>query len=208
MRLSRISDLNLDGVLNLPERVSGQIPSLIVCHPHPAFGGDMNNSVVMTICQKANLNGFATLRFNFRGVGLSEGQFGGGEQEKLDVKSALDVLRNWPGLNRKQISLCGYSFGAGVIGNGIKSYKQANLFVFVSPPVESLRKSGISENSKPMLFITGQRDKISNPGPLQSLMDEIEGTTLYIEIPNADHSLVGYEYEVADRVVEFVIGAK
>ena len=201
-------DLNLDGVLNLPQEVSGQIPSLLVCHPHPAFGGDMNNSVVMAICRRANLIGVATLRFNFHGVGLSEGQFDGGDQVKLDVKSAMDVLRNWPGLNRKQINICGYSFGAGVIANGIKSYKQANRFVFVAPPVETLRKSDISKNSKPMLFITGQRDKISKPGPLQRLMDEIEGVTVYSEIPDADHSLTGYEYEVADRVMGFVIGAK
>ena len=84
-------EISLEGVLHLPDG-EGTFPGVVVCHPHPLYGGDMENNVVITICQAMVARSVAALRFNFRGAGGSGGQFGGGVKERDDVTAALDYL--------------------------------------------------------------------------------------------------------------------
>ena len=89
--------LTLEGVLTIPQELSGPFGALVVCHPLPSLGGDMDVPVVTAVCRAADRQGLATLRFNFRGVGDSEGEFDSGVGEQEDVRAALDVLRRWAG---------------------------------------------------------------------------------------------------------------
>ncbi len=101
--------LTLEGVLILTEKVNQ--PGLALCHPHPLFGGSMDDSRLIAIQQAAVAKGFNTLRFNYRGVGKSQGQFGQGIGEIQDTIAAVKFLRNHPHTDSTRISLLGYSFG-------------------------------------------------------------------------------------------------
>ena len=107
--------LSLEGVLALPGG-TGPFPAVIVCHPHSLYGGSMSNSVVVAICQALARQSIAALRFNFRGVGRSGGNYGGGIDEQEDVRAALALVPSTSEIDPKKIGLAGYSFGAGVNG--------------------------------------------------------------------------------------------
>ncbi len=197
---------SIEGVLTTPQGVSGPFPALLVCHSHPLLSGDMDNPVVMAICHAADEQGMATLRFNFRGVGDSEGQFSNGPGEQKDLDAALIVLKRWPGMDRKSIALVGYSFGASVVLGGLRSYKAARSLILIAPPISSVRNSRIASDKRPKLFLVGQQDRISPPVELQRALDDVRQPLQFSEIPTADHSLVSHEREVAEKIVAFVMG--
>ena len=197
--------LSLEGILTTPQGVSEPYPALLVCHPHPVLGGDMDNPVVMAICHAVDEQGFATLRFNFRGVGDSEGEFSNGPGEQKDLGTALNVLRRWPGMNRKQITLVGYSFGASAVLGGLRHYKAARSLVLIAPPISSVRNSRIASDKRPKLFLVGQQDRVCPPVELQSALDAVQQPLQFSEIPAADHSMSAHEHEVAEKVVAFAM---
>lgn len=195
----------LEGILTTPQGVRGPFRALAVCHPHPVLGGNMENSVVTAICRAADQQGMATLRFNFRGVGESQGQFSNGVEEQEDVKAALETLRHWPGIDRRRLALVGYSFGASVILGGLRRYKAARSLVLIAPPISAMQNSLINADRRPKLFIAGQNDRIAPSGELQRALDSVITPARFAEIPGADHSLRSHEQEVAERVVAFVM---
>ena len=83
--------LTLEGVLHEVESPS-PVPAVVICHPHPLYGGDMDNNVVVAVAMGLARDGIAALRFNFRGTGDSDGAFGGGIGEREDVSAALAFL--------------------------------------------------------------------------------------------------------------------
>ena len=83
-------DISLEGVWHFPES-AGLSPAVVVCHPHPLYGGDMSNNVVLALCQGLVKRNIVALRFNFRGVGASSGEFGSGIAEREDVRAALEM---------------------------------------------------------------------------------------------------------------------
>ena len=196
--------LMLEGVLATPQGIPEPFPALVVCHPHPMLSGNMENPVVTAICRAADRQGIASLRFNFRGVGGSEGEFSNGKGEQDDLKSALDVLRGWPGLDGKGLALVGYSFGASVVLGGLRRYGAASSLILIAPPISSVRDSRISKDRRPKLFVVGARDRIVSSLGLQRVLDEIRPPVQLAEISDADHTLGAHEEEVADRVVAFV----
>ncbi|RLJ02607.1 MAG: alpha/beta hydrolase, partial [Candidatus Aenigmatarchaeota archaeon] len=100
-------DVKIEGMLyNAPGEKGA-----VVTHPHPLYGGDMHNNVVETVVQAYREKGYATLRFNFRGVGRSTGSYDEGIGEQEDVRAALAYLT---GTGKTSIDLAGYSFGAWV----------------------------------------------------------------------------------------------
>ena len=196
--------LSLEGVLATPQDLSESYSALLVCHPHPMLGGNMENPVVTTICRAAVAEGIASFRFNFRGVGESEGEFDEGEGEQQDVRSALDVLRRWPGLDGKRIAVAGYSFGASVALNAIGRLKAARCFALIAPSISSASGEKAGRDKRPRLFIVGQRDGLVPSVELQRSLDGMRSPANLFEVPGADHGLVGYETHVARRVIEFV----
>src|SRR5690606_755555 len=104
--------LSLEGILHQP--VSAPFPAAAVCHPHPLYGGDMNNYVVVAVCQALADAGIASLRFNYRGVGDSEGEYGDGLGERTDAAAALAYLRQLAQADQDRMGIVGYSFGATV----------------------------------------------------------------------------------------------
>lgn len=196
----------LEGILTVPEELPQPYPVLVVCHSHPTLGGNMNNPIISAICSNAGRLGIATFRFNFRGVEGSEGTFTNGDREQDDLKAALDLVRRWPGIDKKRIALAGHSFGAGVILNGLGKYKHAASLTLIAPPISTVQNSRIRKDKRPKLFLVGQNDGIVNSAELQRALDDVREPVQFREIPDTDHSLRGHEQEIADRTVQFVAG--
>ena len=114
---------------------------VVITHPHPLYGGTMSNPVVETIQSACQQYGYATLRFNFRGVGNSQGHFDNGVGEKDDVRAAIAYVK---GMNVAAIDLAGYSFGAWVCALGASRYRGINQMIMVSPPVAFVDFDGIA----------------------------------------------------------------
>ena len=196
--------LSLEGVISLPQDATGTVGALLMSHPHPMLGGNMHDQVVAAVCRAATGMGFAALRFNFRGVGQSEGEFDDGTGEQDDVKAALEVLRRWPGVDRKRVAVAGYSFGASVVLNGLKSYKTARSLVLIAPPISAVRGSAVRRDKRLKLFVAGQLDRLVPSIGLQRALDDMGPAARFAEVPGADHSFQGHERSVAETVASFV----
>ena len=198
-------NLSLEGVLATPNDLSSAYPGVVVCHPHPLFGGDMNNQVVLEVCGALVAAGFATLRFNFRGVGNSQGEHTKGEREPQDVYSALDFLGHWTGVDRRRLGLAGYSFGAAVILSHLSRYKKVKTFALISPPLSAIKSPIIVEDNRAKLFIVGDRDRLVQAPSLKEALCALPQPSEYHLVPGADHSWRGHENEVALGVAQFFI---
>jgi hypothetical protein len=192
----RSGELSLEGVLHLPE--STPAAGAVVCHPHPQYGGDMDNNVVVAICEVLVDSGVAALRFNFRGAGGSDGAFEGGAGEQEDVRAALVHLREQPEVDEARIALAGYSFGA-IVAAEVAS-GELRALALVSPPV-SVSDLRVAWGC-PAFVIAGDRDTIA-PAERLRVVAEAPGVELRI-VPGADHGWWDYEREVSQAVAEFL----
>lgn len=198
--------LTLEGVVASPVGASGSLPGVVVCHPHPLFGGSMDNPLVLGVCQALVDEDFVALRFNFRGVGKSEGSFTGGEKEPEDVRAALGLLEQWPGVNRRRLGLVGYSFGASMVLTALASYRTARAFAIISPPLASLGHSGLGKDKRAKLFIVGDKDRVVPHLALEEKIGALSGAHELWVVPGADHTWRGYEQDVALRTARFFSG--
>jgi len=200
-----INSIKLEVEYFLP-KTEGKRISVLICHPHPQFGGDMYNNVVSTIFNKLVNNNITTLRFNFRGVGKSTGSHTNGQGELSDVKACIDFLINK--LNLNSILICGYSYGA-AIGCSAVNYSQKVIgFVAISFPWDfmGLEYKSNSQTSKYKLFIQGNKDDIAHYDRFLQHYKDYEDPKKYEIIDGADHFYWGYEKQVADLVYQFSFG--
>ena len=188
-------DLTLDGSLHLPAATPA--PGVVVCHPHPQYGGDMENSVVLAVCRALAERGCAALRFNFRGIGRSDGDFDPGQAAQDDACAALAHLASLPEVDAKRIGLVGYSFGAMVAAEVASGALQA--LALVSPPVgmADLRVAW----GCPALVVAGDGDDFAPADRLHTIA-EAPGVELHL-VAGADHFWGGYEDELGEPLAEF-----
>jgi alpha/beta superfamily hydrolase len=193
--------LTLEGVWHLPE-ASGPLPAVIVCHPHPLYGGNMSANVVFYLCQALAGAGMAALRFNFRGVGKSQGEFGGGQAEQDDVRAALDFVSSTPNIDKDRIGLAGYSFGGGVALPVAIQDERVKMLALISPALPDGGEQ-LKEYIKPKFIIVGQNDDVIAQQELRVLFQEIPQPRQMDIISGADHFWGGYEEIVAEKVTGF-----
>ena len=188
-------DLSLEGALHLPATTPA--PGVAVCHPHPLYGGDMDNNVVVAACQALAERGIAALRFNFRGAGRSEGVFQEGGGERDDVRAALTHLASLPEIDAKRVGLAGYSFGA-LVAAEVASGALRGL-ALVSPPVafSDLRVAW----GCPALLLAGDGDSLV-PADRLHVIAEAPGVELHV-FEGADHSWWGFEDELGETLGQF-----
>jgi alpha/beta superfamily hydrolase len=190
--------LTLEGRAVLPP---GAPRAAIVCHPHPQYGGDMDNSVVTAATQALAERGFATLRFNFRGVGASGGSYGGGRDEIDDARAAVAWLRE----RTAQATIClgGYSFGSIVaLLAGHDSAEVERLFA-IALPVSMFDAAPIVASRKAKLFVAGDRDPFCSWEMLEALVQRLAGENQLVRLAGADHFLFGHEAKVTEAVARF-----
>jgi uncharacterized protein len=173
-------DLVLEGLL---QRAPGE-QGVIVTHPHSLYGGDMYNPVVETVCRAYASQGYTTLRFNFRGVGASQGSFENGCGEARDVYGALEYLKN-SGI--RSVQLVGYSFGARVLAGLETLPEEVEAEVYIAPPVAFMDYSGVGKRPRLRLVIAGEYDDIAPPEQiLQQIVSWNPGAKMKV-IEGGDH---------------------
>ena len=176
----------IEGLFNKRDKNKG----VVVTHPHPLYGGDMYNLVVETIVHVYNIKGYSTIKFNFRGVGKSQGQYDNGVGEQKDVLAALSFLAD---IGVEKIALAGYSFGAWVNAHAVI---QEDIFVenmmMVSPPVGFMDFNAINAMNVLKFVITGSRDDIAPVGTVKKMLPTWNPDARFEIIDGADHFYGGY----------------
>ncbi len=172
---------------------------VVVTHPHSQMGGNMMNNVVDAIVSAFYDHGYATLRFNFRGVGRSEGSFDDGVGEQNDVKGAIAFLKE-KGLN--DIVLAGYSFGSWVNSRGLAGLDGLSDVIMVSPPIDFVEFDFSPLKGKCGLVICGDRDQFCPISPLEEIVLEL-GCRLEI-VQGADHFYFGKEQAIIDYLGDYL----
>ncbi|MBR4927315.1 MAG: alpha/beta hydrolase [Alphaproteobacteria bacterium] len=183
-------------------------PLVLVLHPHPAQGGTMNNRVTYATFQAFVNMGFSVLRFNYRGVGNSQGEIDGtGVGELADAIVALDWLQNMD----SETSVCwiaGYSFGAWVAAQVLMRRPEISGFVFVSPPTNMYQFDFLSPCPASGLIIQGGKDTVVSEASVEMLAEQLAGHRFvhveYRNIPQADHLYSKNLKEMHDIIVKMV----
>jgi uncharacterized protein len=165
-------------------------PIAIVLHPHPAYGGTMNNKVVYNLHYAFYNLGFTVLRFNFRGVGRSQGEYDQGIGELSDAASALDYLQTM-NQNAKHCWVAGFSFGAWIGMQLLMRRPEITGFISVAPPANLYDFSFLAPCPSSGLIINGSADKVAPPKDTKTLVGKLheqKGITItHTEIDGADH---------------------
>jgi alpha/beta superfamily hydrolase len=208
------TDVTLEGVLHSPAR---SVPGLsdpgapgpvVLCHPHPAFGGHMDTPLMLALASDLAASSHPTLRFNFRGVGGSSGTPTGGVSEHEDV----ELCAQWmSGDSERPPHLVGYSFGAGMALQAVLRGTEAASVCCIALPTEVAasfpgfldRYRDRARNLPPMLFLAGDQDQFCDPGWITAVLD---APRMRLEVLRGeDHFFDGPgQQRVVDRVVEYL----
>ena len=195
-------ELFLEGILAIPEG-AGPFPAVIVCHPHPLYGGSMDNNVVYSLSETLTQASLASFKFNFRGVGGSQGEFGQGIGEQEDVEAAISFINTVKKVDSKRIGLAGYSAGAGfALPVGLNDVRIKALAA-VSPPLNMFDFDFLKDCPKPKLFISGSRDNFTPADQFLEFCQNLPAPKEYESIEGADHFWWGYESRLAAKVTAF-----
>ena len=199
----RSGQLLLEGALSTPPG-KGPFPSVLVCHPHPSFGGSMDNNVVVNICQALFKKSIATLRFNFRGVGGSEGHFSHGTGEQEDVKAAISFLISEKKTDPRRLGLAGYSAGAVFGLPGAVADDRVSARAAISLPLGMMELDAVRTCPKPKMFVSGSKDDFTSVNELNEFCQSCVEPKECAIIEGADHMWEGYEARLARVVSDFL----
>ena len=195
--------LTLEGILTSPaEPQSDARPAVAIAHPHPLHGGDMYNGVVVTLAQKLSGLGVPTLRFNFRGVGRSEGSYDDGRGELEDLKAAVSFLSALDGIDPDSLALAGYSFGAEMVIRLAAQSPRPTPLVAISPVVSSVTSKRWQSIPGPKLVICGDSDAFL---PAERLIAAVPEEERHI-VSGEDHFWLRKLDKMADIAGDFLLG--
>lgn len=179
----------------------------LILHPHPLHGGTMNNKVVYTMYNAFSKQGFSVLRFNFRGIGRSQGQFDNGEGELSDAADALDWLQN-NNPNAKSCWIAGFSFGAWIAMQLLMRRPEIESFVAVGLPANMYDFSFLAPCPTSGLIVHGQNDTVVPHDAVEKLLKKLShqrGITLqYDLVENADHFFNQYLDPLSQKIEEYL----
>lgn len=157
----------------------------VVCHPHPSYGGTLHNKVVHRIASTLHELGAAVLRFNFRGVGGSEGSYDDGRGELEDARAAVGWMRDrFPGA---RLWLAGFSFGSWVAARLAASDPGIERLILVAPPVKRSGFDVLRHCAVPKLVIQGLADTTCPPADLEQEFPRWADPKTLIRVPDATH---------------------
>jgi alpha/beta superfamily hydrolase len=190
------ADVELEAVLHLPDDPAGPLAGVVLCHPHPQYGGDMDNNVVMALVDALIARGIAALRFNFRGVGASTGVYDNGRGEARDAAAAVAFLASRDEVDAERVGLAGYSFGAMMALAAMDASVRA--LALVSPPVQRLDGERLAGVSVPLLLVAGDRDPICPEAAFREAGATLGGRAEARVVAGADHGWWGHERELGE----------
>jgi len=183
-------------------------PVALVLHPHPLYGGTMNNKIVYRLYHIFAQNGFSVLRFNFRGVGKSQGKYDEGLGELTDAATALD----WLQLQNPDAPTCwiaGFSFGAWISMQLLMRRPEIEGFAAISPPANLYDFSFLSPCPAAGILTQGDRDDVVSEEAVSKLATRLgaqhNGNLEYKIIAGADHYYRGVEEDMGMVVNDYIV---
>ncbi len=199
-------ELALEGLL---ERPDGAAPwgGAVFCHPHPLYGGNMHNNVVARVTPTLVGAGLAVLRFNFPGVGRSQGTYADGVGEQDDLRAALGFLAGLDGMAGMPLVALGYSFGAAVVARAACDDPRVAALVCIALPMGFAGFGEFNELRSchlPKLFLAGSADDICAPPRLRELIGAVPEPKSLVVLDDTDHFFHGRESDLASHINAFL----
>lgn len=190
----------LEGLLELPGHTEPRAAA-VICHPHPLHGGTLQNKVAHTLSRAFVAQNFASLRFNFRGVGKSAGKFDDGDGERADVLAAVDFMRErFPAL---PVWLSGFSFGAAMAVRAADEVNAAGL-VSVAPAAFRLTDNEPVQPVCPWLIVHGENDELVNIDDTIEWVNSMAPGPELCVLPDTTHFFHGKLIKLREVVGVFV----
>lgn len=192
----------IEAVVDRPE--GNPLAVAVCCHPHPLFGGTLTNKVVHTVARAFTAGGAETIRFNFRGVGASQGLHDKGRGELDDLLKVARWSRSHrPGL---PLWLAGFSFGAWVALRAHDALRPSRL-VTIAPPVGRWDFSDIARPDCPWLIVQGEADELVNIDAVSRWVESLGCGDDLIRLPGTDHFFHGQLHRLREVVADFLSSA-
>ena len=192
----------LEGVVHTPATAE-QAPIVILCHPQPA-SSDMNDSLIVALAKSLATSGMIAVRFNFRGVGRSQGQQTDGRLEPLDLAGAIDIGLAQAGANPGKLCIIGHAFGAYVTLLYAPFDVRIRTIVAVSLPLFRTASGFPRQFEPPKLFVTGEFDEICPRYKLEPFVEQQPGKKGIKVVTGARHLMQGYEEAATEAVMKYV----
>ena len=182
-------------------------PIAIILHPHPQFGGTMNNQIIYNLYYLFLKRGFTVLRFNFRGVGRSQGVFDSGLGELSDAAAALDWIQSFNSESRA-CWIAGFSFGALISMQLLMRRPEVEGFISIAPPANLYDFSFLAPCPSSGLIINGDKDAVVPTDAVQVLVDKLKAqkgiTITHQVVPGANHFFEKKSDELMARVGDYL----
>jgi uncharacterized protein len=194
--------LLLEGVLHTPSDAE-LAPIIILCHPQPA-SSDMNDTLNSALARRLAEMGMLALRFNFRGVGKSQGQQTDGRLEPLDLAGAIEFALWQPGGNPAKICVIGHGFGAYIALLYAPFDTRIRTVVSISLPLFRAESGFPKHFERPKLFITGEFDEICPLYKLEPFVEQLKGPKGIKVIVGARYLMRGYEDATVTTILKYV----
>ena len=182
-------------------------PSVLILHAHPGHGGNMNNPLSLKLHKFFSDIGYSSLRFNFRGVGKSDGEHDGSEGELADSAIALDWLQN-QNQESKEYWVCGISFGAWVGMQLLMRRPEIPKFILISPPVGKYDFNFLAPCPASGLVISAEKDSLVDNEAIDDVVKKLNKQksieVKHESIRSTDHFFSNNEQKVIDKVKKYV----
>jgi uncharacterized protein len=170
----------------------------VICHPHPLFGGTMENKVVTTLARAMHELGMPTVRFNFRGVGASDGGFDQGNGETADADAAASWgAERWPG---RTLVIAGFSFG-GYVALRVAQGRPARQLITIAPAVALVGRAAAVPRC-PWLVVQGDADEVVDPAAVINWVNGLDPMPRLVVLPGVGHFFHGRLSELKDAVID------
>jgi len=174
----------LECMADVPESDVARPATAVLCHPHPQHGGTMRNKVVTIMERALRESGLATVRFNFRGAGESEGSFGDGNGERDDLLAVVEWVRSTR--PDDDLWLGGFSFGAWITLRAAQDLP-VRMLITIAPPVERYGCADLVPPNCPWLVVQGDEDEVVSPKAVYEWVDKLDKKPDLVAMEGSDH---------------------
>jgi alpha/beta superfamily hydrolase len=197
--------LLLEGIVHAPADLDkhGSAPVVVLCHPQPA-SSDMHDTLTVMLARRLAESGMIALRFNFRGVGKSQGQQSDGRMEPLDLAGAIDCALAQPGANAAKVCVIGHGFGAYIALLYAPFDTRVRTLVAISMPLFRTDGGFPRAFERPKLFVTGEFDEVCPLYKLEPFVEQLKGPKGIKVIVGARHLMRAHEEAAIAAIVKYV----
>jgi alpha/beta superfamily hydrolase len=192
----------MEGVVHTPARME-HAPVVILCHPQPA-SSDMRDALTTLLARQLADAGLIALRFNFRGVGKSQGQQSDGRMEPLDLAGAIDYALAQPGADTTKVCVVGHGFGAYIALLYAPYDTRIRTIVAISLPMYRVASGLPKAFERPKLFVTGEFDEICPLFKLEPFVEQLKGPKGIKLIVGARHLMRDYEAAALTTIMKYI----